>query len=125
MLPLCADQGVGVIPWSPLARGRLTRDWDVATARTETDEFGRHLYQAEDRAIVERVAEVATGRGLSRAQVALAWLFRQPTVTAPIVGVTKQEHLDDALGSVDVTLDDDEITLLEEPYQPHAVVAIG
>ncbi len=125
MLPLCADQGVGVIPWSPLARGRLTRDWDVETARTETDEFGRHLYRVEDRAIVERVAEVAAGRGLSRAQVALAWLFRQPTVTAPIVGVTKQEHLDDALSSVDVTLDDDEVTLLEEPYQPHAVVAIG
>ena len=125
MLPLCADQGVGVIPWSPLARGRLTRDWDVETARTETDEFGRDLYRAEDRAIVERVAEVAAGRGVSRAQVALAWLLRQPTVTAPIVGVTKQEHLDDALSSVDVTLDDDEVTLLEEPYQPHAVVAIG
>jgi aryl-alcohol dehydrogenase-like predicted oxidoreductase len=125
MLPLCADQGVGVIPWSPLARGRLTRDWDIETARTETDEFGRHLYRAEDRAIVERVAEVASARGLSRAQIALAWLFRQPTVTAPIVGVTKQDHLDDALRSLEVTLDDDEVTVLEEPYQPHAVVAIG
>src|SRR3954469_14424993 len=89
MLPLCADQGVGVIPWSPLARGRLTRDWDATTARTETDEFGSSLYREEDRATVEQVAAVAERRSLPRAQVSLAWLLAQPAVTSPIVGVTR------------------------------------
>ena len=93
MLPLCLDQGVGVIPWSPLARGRLTREWDAETARAETDEFGKSLYRDEDRTIVETVATVAERRGLSRAQVALAWLLHQPAVTSPIVGVTKPLHL--------------------------------
>ena len=121
MLPLCVDQGVGAIPWSPLARGRLTRDWDERTARSETDEFGKTLYRPEDRAIVERVAEVAAGRGISRAQVALAWVSRHPAVAAPIVGVTSAAHLADAVASLDVALSDDEVTLLEEPYLPHAV----
>jgi 1-deoxyxylulose-5-phosphate synthase len=121
MLPLCADLGVGVIPWSPLARGRLTRDWDAATARSETDEFGRTLYHDDDRLIVDAVAKVAAERGVSRAQVALAWVSRHPTVDAPIVGATKPEHLADAVASVDVHLTDDEVAALEASYQPHAI----
>ncbi len=121
MLPLCVDQGVGVIPWSPLARGRLTRDWDAVTARTETDEFGRSLYREEDKAIVEAVAAVAAARGISRAQVALAWLRHHPAVSAPIVGATKPEHLADAVASVDVELTDDEVAALEAPYVPHRI----
>jgi 1-deoxyxylulose-5-phosphate synthase len=123
MHPLCADQGVGVIPWSPLARGRLTRDWDETTNRSETDAFGDKLYvEASDRAIVARVAEIAEERGVSRAQVALAWVLAKPVVTAPIVGVTKDAHLDDAVAAVDLHLSDEEIARLEEPYTPHAVV---
>jgi aryl-alcohol dehydrogenase-like predicted oxidoreductase len=121
MLPLCADQGVAVIPWSPLARGRLTRDWDAVTARTETDEFGSTLYVDADRTIVEQVAAVAAARGVSRAQVALAWLHRNPVVTAPIVGVTKPAQLDDAVASLEITLTDDEVRLLEEAYVPHRI----
>jgi 1-deoxyxylulose-5-phosphate synthase len=121
MLPLCADQGIGVIPWSPLARGKLTRPWDEATTRKETDDFGRILYRDEDRAIAERVLEVAAKRDLSPAQVALAWLLRNPSVTAPIVGVTKPSHLSDAIAAVDVDLDADEVSYLEEPYVPHTV----
>jgi aryl-alcohol dehydrogenase (NADP+) len=122
MLPLCADQGIGVIPWSPLARGKLTRTWDAVTARAETDEFGKTLYHEDDRIIVERVAELAAKRGVPAAQIALAWVERHPAVTAPIVGVTKPEHLTDALAALDVTLDDDEAAYLEEPYAPHGVV---
>lgn len=121
MLPLCADEGIGVIPWSPLARGRLTRDWDDATGRSRTDQFGQRLYREEDRAIVQAVANVAEKRGASRAQVALAWLFSKPVVTAPIVGVTSAAHLDDLLGSLAVQLSPEEIEQLEEPYEPHAV----
>jgi 1-deoxyxylulose-5-phosphate synthase len=121
MLPLCADQGIGVIPWSPLARGRLTRSWDAVTARTETDEFGKALYRDEDRQIVERVIDLAAKRNSSPAQVALAWLLRNPAVTSPIVGVTKPEQLAQALSAVDVELDDAEVAYLEEPYVPHAV----
>jgi len=121
MLPLCVDQGVGAIPWSPLARGRLTRDWDDRTARSETDEFGKTLYRPEDRTIVERVAEVAAARGVSRAQVALTWVSRHPAVAAPIVGVTTPAHLDDAVASLDLEMTDDEVARLEEPYHPHAV----
>jgi 1-deoxyxylulose-5-phosphate synthase len=124
MLPLCADLGVGVIPWSPLARGRLTREWDATTARTETDEFGRSLYQPDDRVIVDAVAGIADRRGVSRAQVALAWLLRQPTVVAPIVGVTRVEHLDDALASLSLELTDDEVAELEKPYTPRPVSGI-
>jgi aryl-alcohol dehydrogenase (NADP+) len=125
MLPLCADQGVGVIPWSPLARGRLTRPWDATTARTETDEFGRSLYRDEDRVIVDRVLELAEGRGLLPAQIALAWLLSRPTVTAPIVGATKRQHLEDALSAVDVALTDEEVAFLEEPYRPHEVAGFA
>ncbi len=123
MHPLCLDQGVGVIPWSPLARGKLTRDWDETTARSETDEFGRKLYDpASDQAVVARVGEVAAERGVSRAQVALAWVLAKPAVSAPVVGVTKDHHLDDAVAAVDLQLTAEEIARLEEPYTPHPVV---
>ncbi|HUC18772.1 MAG TPA: aldo/keto reductase [Acetobacteraceae bacterium] len=124
MLPLCAAEGIGVIPWSPLARGRLTRDWDEKSARSETDEFGRTLYAKSsdaDRKIVERVAEVAKRRGVPRAQVALAWLLSKKVITAPIVGATKLQHLEDALAAVDLHLSTDEIAVLEEPYMPHEI----
>lgn len=121
MMPLCQDMGVGVIPWSPLARGKLTRPWDEETARSDTDEFGKRLYRDEDRVIVERVAEVAGERGVTRAQIALAWMLSKPYVTSPIVGATKLDHLDDAVAAVELSLTDDEIARLEEPYQPHEV----
>jgi 1-deoxyxylulose-5-phosphate synthase len=124
MLPLCADQGIGVIPWSPLARGRLTRPWDATTARTEKDEFGKSLYRDTDREIVERVLEVAGKRGVSAAEVALAWMLRNPAVTSPIVGVTKPEQLTEAIAAVDVELDDEEVAFLEEPYLPHSVAGL-
>ena len=118
MLPLCLDEGIGVIPWSPLARGRLTRDWDASTARSESDRFGSSLYSDDDRRIVEAVAKIAESRRVSRAQVALAWVLRQPAVTAPIVGATKPEHLEDAIAAADLELSDDEVAQLEEPYSP-------
>jgi aryl-alcohol dehydrogenase (NADP+) len=121
MMPLCADQGVAVIPWSPLARGRLTRDWDETTARSETDQFGKLLYTDSDRVIVDRVAEIAEERSVSRAQVALAWMLSKPFVTSPIVGATKPQHLADAIAAVDLALDAEEIARLEEPYTPHRV----
>ena len=121
MLPFCLDQGVGVLPWSPLARGRLTRDWDAQTARTETDEFGAKLYRDEDRAVVDTVAQVASRRGLPRAQVALAWLLAQPAVTSPIFGATKVEHVTDAVAAVDVDLTPEELLELGAGYQPHAI----
>jgi aryl-alcohol dehydrogenase-like predicted oxidoreductase len=122
MIPLCADQGVGLIPWSPLARGKLTRDWDETTARSETDEFGKRLYsEASDRQIVDAVKEVADQRGVPRAQVALAWVSRNPVVTAPIIGASKPAHLDDAVASLDIDLTDDEVARLEKPYEPHPV----
>ena len=125
MLPLCAAEGIGVIPWSPQARGKLTRDWNYTSIRTETDEaFGRLFAKTEDadRKVVDRVAQVAAARDIPRAQVALAWLLAKPVISAPIVGATKLQHLDDALASVRVKLSDDEKALLEEPYVPHAVV---
>ncbi|MFD5543249.1 aldo/keto reductase [Streptomyces sp. NPDC127079] len=121
MLPLCADQGVGVLPWSPLARGRLTRDWGTVTGRSSTDDFGSTLYQEGDRAIVETVTRIADDRGVSRAQVALSWLLHQDTVTAPIVGASKPHHLDDAVAAVELRLTDKELAELERPYGPHPV----
>lgn len=121
MHPFCLDQGVGVVPWSPLARGRLTRDWGVATRRSETDQFGLTLYRQAEEAnqkIVDTVAAIANERGVSRAQVALAWLLHKPAVTAPIVGVTKPEHLTDAVAAVDLSLSEDEQRRLEEHYIP-------
>jgi 1-deoxyxylulose-5-phosphate synthase len=125
MLPLCHDQGVGVIPWSPLARGRLTRPWESSTLRSESDEFGRSLYDDTDRPVVDRLGEVAEKRGLPRAQIALAWLLAQPGVDSPIVGATKPSHLADAVAAVDVELTDPELAALEEPYQPHDVLGFG
>ncbi len=124
MHPLCADLGVGVLPWSPLARGRLTRNWDAASNRLETDEFGKTLYGADDndRLIADRVADVAAARGLPRAQLALAWMLGKPAVTAPIVGATRLEHIDDAVAALGVKLTADEVTRLEEPYVPRPVV---
>jgi aryl-alcohol dehydrogenase-like predicted oxidoreductase len=121
MLPLCADQGVGVIPWSPLARGRLTRAWDASTARTGSDEFAKTLYLDADREIVERVARVADARGVPPAQVALAWVVQQDAVTAPIVGATKLHHIDDAVASLKLELTADEMAALEAPYVAHPV----
>jgi aryl-alcohol dehydrogenase-like predicted oxidoreductase len=125
MLPLCAAEGIGVIPWSPQARGKLSRDWDYTSIRTETDEAMTRLFartQEADRKVVDRVAEVAKKRGVARARIALAWVLSKPVVTAPIVGATKLHHLDDAIAAVDVKLSADEIAALEEPYVPHAVV---
>ncbi|MGK9234865.1 aldo/keto reductase [Inquilinus limosus] len=124
MLPLCRAEGIGVIPWSPLARGRLTRDWDETSARSETDEFGKTLYAATaeaDREVVEAVAAAARARGVPRAQVALAWVLQQPGITAPIVGATKVEHLDDAVAALSLQLTAEEISALEAPYVPHRV----
>jgi len=118
MLPLCLDEGIGVIPWSPLARGRLTRDWDATTARSQSDRFGSSLYSDDDRRIVDAVAKIAESRGVTRAQVALAWVLRQPAVTAPIVGATKPNHLEDAIAAVDLELSEDEAAQLEGPYSP-------
>ena len=125
MLPLCAAEGIGVIPWSPQARGRLTRDWDYTSTRTETDEAITRLFaktEEADKKVADRVAAVAAARGVSRGQVALAWLLAKPVITAPIVGATKLHHLDEALASVNVKLSAEEIASLEEPYMPHQVV---
>ncbi|MDD2859432.1 MAG: aldo/keto reductase [Candidatus Nanopelagicales bacterium] len=121
MLPVCRDMGVGVIPWSPLARGRLTRPWDTVSARSETDEFGQSLYHDDDAVIVDRVASLAQRLGVPAAQVALAWVQQQPGITAPIVGVTKPGHLADAVAADALTLTAEDMLLLEEPYTPRAV----
>lgn len=128
MLPLCKEEKIGVIPWSPLARGRLTRDWEEKTSRSETDEFGKTLYiqtEEADRLVVERVADVAKKRGIPRAQVALAWVLQKEPVTAPIIGATKMHHLEDAVAALTVNLTPDEISFMEEPYIPHAVVGFN
>ncbi len=125
MLPLCRDEGIGVIPWSPMARGRLTRVWDETSARQDTDECGRNLYARTgdaDRKVVEAVAKVAAARGVPRAQVALAWVLQKPGITAPIVGATKLGQLDDAVAAMSLGLTSEEIAALEAPYVPHAVV---
>ncbi|MGV8966335.1 MAG: aldo/keto reductase [Cellulomonas sp.] len=125
MIPLCLDQGVGVVPWSPLARGRLTRPWDSVTSRSETDEFGKGLYPPSDRSIVEAVTTVAAARGTSQAQVALAWVLAQPGITAPIVGSTKPQHLADAVAALDLTLTPDELHQLSSPYTVRAVAGFS
>jgi len=128
MLPLCAAEGIGVIPWSPQARGRLTRDWSVTSTRSETDDAVNRLFAHSveaDRKVADRVAQVAEGRGVPRAQIALAWLLSKPVITAPIVGATRLQHLDDAIASVNVKLAEDEINSLEELYVPHAVVGFA
>ena len=133
MLPLCRAEGIGIIPWSPLARGFLAGNRDRAsgpdekkggeTLRAKTDEYAQSLYYADsDFRVVDRVIEIARNRGVTPAQVALAWILRQPGVTAPIIGVTKIEQLDDAVAALDVALDDEECRRLEEPYCPHPVL---
>jgi 1-deoxyxylulose-5-phosphate synthase len=122
MLPLCADQGIAVMPWSPLARGRLTRDWNETTERQDTDRYGDSLYKATldaDRAVIDAVAAVAASRGVSRAVVALAWVAQKSVITAPIVGASKPQHLTDAVAALSLALTEDEIALLEAPYVPH------
>ncbi len=124
MLPFCHDQKIAVIPWSPLARGRLTRDWDEKTARSETDEFGKTLYkQAEDadRAIISLVGKLAEKYGVSRAQIATAWILQKSEVTAPIIGASKANHLTDAVAALAVKLTPEDVAALEEPYVPHRV----
>ncbi|KVU83808.1 aldo/keto reductase [Burkholderia ubonensis] len=124
MLPLCADQGIAVLPWSPLARGRLTRDWDASSERLQSDAYGRTLYEVyadNDRAIVEAVATIARARNVPRAQVALAWLLQKSGVTAPIIGASKARHLDDAVAALSLELSAEELAALEAPYVPHAV----
>lgn len=125
MLPLCLDQGIGVIPYSPLASGRLTRDISETTYRSETDQTQKSKYDsmmAADQAIIERVSELAQKHNVSRSQIALAWLLQKQPVTAPIVGATKVSHLEDAVGALSVMLASDEVKYLEEPYVPHPVV---
>jgi aryl-alcohol dehydrogenase (NADP+) len=123
MIPLCLAEGVGVIPWSPLARGVLAGNRASQTLRARTDEFGRQMYKDQiDGPVVERVAELARRRGVPPAQLALAWLLHKPGVTAPIVGVGKPHHLDDAVAALSIKLSPEEIAALEEPYQPHPVL---
>ncbi|MGE4429919.1 MAG: aldo/keto reductase [Sphingobium sp.] len=124
MLPLCAHRGIGVMPWSPLARGRLTRPWGAVTARAETDIFGSSLYahsQDADRKVVETVLEIAAGRGVPPAQIALAWLLGKYPSSTPIVGAHRPGHLDDAVAALSISLDEDEMRRLEMHYVPHAV----
>ena len=123
MLPLCGDAGVGVLPWSPLARGRLTRAWGTETPRTQTDVYGKTLYKGEaDQRIVAQVAAIATARGVPRAQVALAWIAQKSIVTAPIIGASKPQHLDDAVAALSLGLTPVEMAQLEAPYVPHSIV---
>lgn len=127
-MPLCVDEGIGVIPWSPLARGRLTRAWDETTNRQNTDEFGKTLYgkfEQADRAVAEAVTRVARSRGIPRAQVALSWVMGAPGVAAPIVGISKAEHLADAIAAADVSLTAEERAQLEAPYIPHQVAGFS
>ncbi len=124
MLPLCRDQNVAVVPWSPLARGRLTRDWDESSERQNTDEILKKLYKKTvdaDRRIVEEVARIAKTRGVPRAQVALAWVAQKPGITAPIVGAAKPNHLTDAVAALSLNLTAEEIAVLEAPYVPHGI----
>lgn len=129
MLPLCRSEGIGVIPWSPQARGRLTRPWQSEpTERLEKDAFGKTLYAATeqaDREVIDGVGEVARERGIPRSQVALAWLLRKPGITAPIIGATRIEQLEEAIGAISVALAPEEIRRLEAPYIPHAVAGFA
>jgi aryl-alcohol dehydrogenase-like predicted oxidoreductase len=127
MMPLCEAEKIGVLPWSPLARGRLTREWDETSYRKETDEYGKTLYagtEEADRVIVARVAALAVKRSLPRAQIALAWMLQKPFVTAPIIGASKPNHLEDAVSALEVNLTREEMEFLEEPYVPHPVTGL-
>ena len=122
MLPLCAAEGIGVIPWSPLARGFLANNRREQTRRAKSDQFASAMYQESDFSVVDAVSEIAGKRGVSNAQVALAWLLHKPTVTAPIVGATKMNHLEEVIAATSFKLDDAEIKALEAPYAPHRVL---
>lgn len=130
MIPYCIDQGIGIIPWSPLARGFLTgtrsrEEWGTTT-RAKSDDFAHNMYYTEsDFAIVERVGKIADKLGVSHAQVALAWMLHKPGITAPIIGASKMPHLEEAVAALDVELSDEDITALEEPYEPHRVLGHG
>jgi 1-deoxyxylulose-5-phosphate synthase len=128
MMPLCTSEGIGVLPWSPLARGRLTRDWGESSSRMETDEVGKKLYggtEDADRKIVELVAEIAAKHGATRAQIALAWMLQKPSVTAPIIGASKPIHLEDAVAALSLKLSAEEVSSLEEPYVPHRIAGFS
>jgi aryl-alcohol dehydrogenase-like predicted oxidoreductase len=129
MIGLCRAEGIAVIPWSPLARGRLTRPWNSETSvRSTSDVFGKSMYsktEEADRSVVDRLGEIAEKRSLPRAQVALAWLLSKPGVTAPIVGATKTNHLEDAVAALSVRLTPEEMTALEVPYVPHPVLGFS
>jgi aryl-alcohol dehydrogenase-like predicted oxidoreductase len=125
MIPLCRDQGIGLIPWSPLARGQLAGNTRSQTTRAKTDAFSKRIYtNPADEKVIDRVAEVAASRGAPPAQIALAWMLAKPWITAPIVGASKPGHLDDALAALSLKLEDDEIKRLEEVYEPHVVLGI-
>jgi aryl-alcohol dehydrogenase (NADP+) len=125
MLPFCREEGIGVIPWSPLARGLLTRprEQSDATLRAKTDAFGKSLYERDDGdfAVIDRVTDIAKKRGIANAQVALAWVLGQPGITAPIIGAGKPGHIEDAVAALDIKLDASELEALAEQYLPHAV----
>jgi 1-deoxyxylulose-5-phosphate synthase len=128
MVPLCIDQGIGVIPWSPLARGRLTREWGTQTTRSQSDAFGSHLYretEEADRRVINALGTVADRSGRTRAQVALGWLLSKPGVTSPIIGATKRSHLEDALAALEVKLSEEDIAEIEAPYVPHLVAGFA
>ncbi|NMW30491.1 aldo/keto reductase [Altererythrobacter sp. RZ02] len=127
MLPLCADQGVAVMPWSPMARGKLTRPWDSTTDRSESDVVGKMLYartQENDREVVNAVEALSQQRGIPMAQIALAWVLQKPEVTSPIIGATKPKHIEDAVAALDVTLSAEDIAAIEAPYAPHPVMGL-
>lgn len=127
MLPLCEDQGVGVIPWSPMARGRLTRDWSVTSRRKQNDAFALKMYENAallDKPVIDVVASIAEKHAVPRAHVAIAWLLSKSVITAPIIGATKPEHLSTAISALDFSLSDAEITELEARYLPHPVDGI-
>jgi len=128
-IPLCQSEGIGVIPWSPLARGRLARPWQAeSTIRYETDQFGKKMYsqtEEADHKVVDRLGGISEQRGVSRAQIALAWLLGKPGITAPIVGATKPHHLQDAVAALSLRLSPEEVTALEEPYTPHPVLGFS
>lgn len=126
MLPLCREEKIGVIPYSPLASGRLTRDWSSGTTlRSETDQIAKSKYDATvetDQRVVKRIAEVAEKHGVPRVHIALAWLLQKEPVTAPIIGATKTSHLEDAVGALSVRLTGEDVSYLEEPYVPHPII---
>lgn len=129
MIPLCRAEGIGIIPWSPLARGRLARPWQgESTKRSETDQFGNRMYartEDADHRVVERLTEMSKQRGVPQATLALAWMLAKPGITAPIVGATKPRHLDDAVAALSVSITPEEVVSLEEGYVPHPVLGFS